>query len=168
MSQISNLTPSSSFASSLSFEDCPQMTTAIDELHQVNSTIRVSRQLCPIVLGTTVQNTTQLLNYLCIKLKQLTCSKIILRKMQNNSSYELGLFAIARQLNKNFMFISLRTKLYNKVAYKVVQQTHQPPNKTKLHMSHMIRVIQYELTNSFIQIQFSIILLKIGNSTKFC
>ena len=45
MSQISNLTPSSSFASSLSFEDCPQMTTAIDELHQVNSTIRVRQQL---------------------------------------------------------------------------------------------------------------------------
>ena len=48
MAQIPNLTPSSSFASSLSFEDCPQMTTAIDELHQVNSTIRVSQQLCDI------------------------------------------------------------------------------------------------------------------------
>ena len=46
MSQISKLSPSSSFCSStMSFDDCPQMTTAIDELHQVNSTIRVGSQL---------------------------------------------------------------------------------------------------------------------------
>ena len=32
---------------------------------------------------------------------------IIFRKMQNNSSYELGLFAIVRQPNKNFKFILL-------------------------------------------------------------
>ena len=50
MSKISNLSPSSSFySSSSSFEDCPQMTTQIDELHQINSTIRVSYQLCQIV-----------------------------------------------------------------------------------------------------------------------
>ena len=48
---------------------------------------------------------------------------IIFRKMQNNSSYELGLFAIVRQPNKNFKFILLH-----------LQQTHQPPNKTKTHI----------------------------------
>ena len=44
MSEISNLSSSSSFySSSSSFEDCPQITTQIDELHQVNSTIRVCK-----------------------------------------------------------------------------------------------------------------------------
>ena len=45
--------------------------------------------------------------------------------MQNNSSYELGQFAIARQLNKNFMFISLRTKLYNKLTNRRIKQNHK-------------------------------------------
>jgi len=53
MSQISNLSPSSSFYSSTSsFEDCPQITTQIDELHQVNSTIREDAKQQLLRIGT--------------------------------------------------------------------------------------------------------------------